>query len=202
MAGRKAKFDRRRAVKQAMEVFWQHGWTGTSVNGLAAHLGITRSSFYNTFGSMEQLFDEALTLYGSYSPGHVITRDRAAAGPDAPPATADIRRFFRMLCHHRGNDGVHQSCLMVNTMGEMDNLSPGLRARVLDHSTYLPGFFGGLVDQAIADGDLPAEVNRETLVRSLHMLAIGINAMSRITDGEESLWQMAAMTLDGLGVQA
>ena len=61
--GRPKNFDRAAALHQAMELFWERGYEGTSFDELIAAMGISPSSFYNAFGSKERLYKEATEAY-------------------------------------------------------------------------------------------------------------------------------------------
>ena len=63
--GRPLGFDREAALHQAMLLFWQHGYEGTSVNDLIKAMGITPPSLYTAFGDKKQLFLEAVHRYVS-----------------------------------------------------------------------------------------------------------------------------------------
>ena len=59
---RPSKFDRQTAVELVMNDIWRSGFEANSVKAISEKLGITRSSFYNAFGSREALFLEALSV--------------------------------------------------------------------------------------------------------------------------------------------
>jgi AcrR family transcriptional regulator len=61
--GRPRNFDRSVALQQAMKLFWERGYEGASFDDLTAAMGISASSFYNSFGSKERLFQEATEAY-------------------------------------------------------------------------------------------------------------------------------------------
>src|ERR1700739_2932227 len=61
--GRPASSDRTEALTQAMQLFWERGFEGTSFDELIAVMGISPSSFYNSFGSKERLYQEATEAY-------------------------------------------------------------------------------------------------------------------------------------------
>src|SRR4030081_480384 len=61
--GRPVGFDRAAALREAMKLFWERGYEGTSFDDLIAAMGISASSFYNSFGSKEALYCEATQSY-------------------------------------------------------------------------------------------------------------------------------------------
>lgn len=61
--GRPREFCMDKALAQALRVFWEKGYDGTSMNDLTEAMGITRPSLYAAFGNKESLFRKALDLY-------------------------------------------------------------------------------------------------------------------------------------------
>ncbi|HEY4353559.1 MAG TPA: TetR/AcrR family transcriptional regulator [Paraburkholderia sp.] len=61
--GRPREFDRRAALRRAMEVFWVRGFDACSISDLGDAMGINSPSLYAAFGSKEALFREAVELY-------------------------------------------------------------------------------------------------------------------------------------------
>jgi AcrR family transcriptional regulator len=61
--GRPKTFDRDHALEAAMILFWNRGFEQTSVDELAAAMGIQTSSLYSSFGDKESLYLEAVDHY-------------------------------------------------------------------------------------------------------------------------------------------
>ncbi|HEY2401461.1 MAG TPA: helix-turn-helix domain-containing protein, partial [Steroidobacteraceae bacterium] len=56
-------FDVETALQTATWLFWRQGYEGTSLSDLTSAIGITPPSFYNAFGSKEELFRQVLENY-------------------------------------------------------------------------------------------------------------------------------------------
>src|SRR5271165_1163682 len=80
---RPKSFDRTVAIQQAMELFWDRGYEGTTFDDLIGAMKLSPSSFYHEFGSKERLYREALNYYSkvssSYLRGFSSHRDTRAA---------------------------------------------------------------------------------------------------------------------------
>lgn len=63
MAGRPREFDVDTALLRARDLFWEHGYEGVSMSDLVETLGIASARIYAAFGSKEELFRRAVSLY-------------------------------------------------------------------------------------------------------------------------------------------
>jgi AcrR family transcriptional regulator len=63
--GRPRTFDPDTALRQALDLFWERGYEGTSLSDLAQAMGIASASIYACFGSKADLFRQVMQLYGA-----------------------------------------------------------------------------------------------------------------------------------------
>jgi len=76
--GRPRTFDRHAALTCAMEMFWLKGFDGCAISDLTIAMNINSPSLYAAFGSKEDLFREAVDLYGTLEGD---ATQRALTGP-------------------------------------------------------------------------------------------------------------------------
>jgi len=190
---RPSKFNRDEAVEFAMNEIWRNGYEASSVKALSEKLGITRSSFYNAFGSREALFREALDLYFSKSPDTAL----ATATPGVPIKKL-LTSTFRHACRASTADPERRGCLAINSVTELCNvhedLGPLLADAVLGNISHIEKLlaWGVAQDEIAADTDLHAKA------LALQNLLIGLNVMCKVISNEDELWITAKTTLAGL----
>jgi len=193
--GRPAKFDRQAAVGLVMNEIWHHGFEACSVKAISEKLGITRSSFYNAFGSREALFLEALERYFTQSP------DLALAEMDNQASVLKVLTdVFREVCRSRAADPEARGCLVVNCVTELvgvdDALGPVLEKAILGSLDRLEQ----LLNQAAANGEIEDKGDLREKALALQNLLIGLNVMAKVVRSEGDLWAAARQTLVGLGL--
>ncbi|MFF8608454.1 TetR/AcrR family transcriptional regulator [Streptomyces sp. NPDC015346] len=106
--GRPRAFDRTAALRRAMETFWELGYEGTRLTDLTEAMGINSASLYNTFGSKEQLFREAVAFYNDTT-GSATSR----ALREAPTARAAVEAMLRGNIDTFADPGTPSGCMIV-----------------------------------------------------------------------------------------
>jgi TetR/AcrR family transcriptional repressor of nem operon len=193
---RPSKFDRETAVEAAMQQIWRYGYEVTSVKAMSEKLGMTRSSYYNAFGSRENLFKEALAAYFEQSPDRALHRD-----PGRTHIRALLTRTFRAACAARAADPEGRGCMAINALCELaGGPEKGLSKMMVNAVLGSARRFEELLAMGVARGELPEATDCHGKALALQSLLVGINAMSKAVRAEAELWLTARTTLDALGL--
>lgn len=113
-SGRPRGFDKEAALMAAVEVFWEKGFDGASLDDLTGAMGINRPSLYNAFGDKRTLFLAALEAYGEKLGQPPLQAFQAE--PDIRKAIADFLRVG--LEGHIRSETDAKGCMMA-TCGAM-----------------------------------------------------------------------------------
>ena len=103
-------FDEDKAVEAAMLLFWEKGYTDTSMADLLKATGLTKGSFYNAFGSKYDLFVKALLKYDLENRCMILQELIAMDSP-----IKSIETFLNSLVDESAGDTNKKGCFIVNT---------------------------------------------------------------------------------------
>jgi TetR/AcrR family transcriptional repressor of nem operon len=108
---RKKTFDPDQARLKAMYLFWQKGYESCSMDDLLNETGLSRSSFYNTFGNKRDLYISILDYFGQLS---LIAYQTLHS---KKPMRAALHDFFQVI-FFPPTVKLEHGCLLVNTILE------------------------------------------------------------------------------------
>jgi len=193
--GRARQFDRDAAVEWAMNEIWRVGFDACSVKAISEKLGITRSSFYNTFESREALFLEALECYFKTSPDRMLDEFSEFSSP-----LKLLTQVFKEICRIRASDPEHRGCMAINNISELVGVNEPL-GQVLENAVlFRIARLEQLLNRSISLGELPDNIDIHSLALAIQNLTMGLNTLSKIIKSEGELWATATITLKALGV--
>jgi TetR/AcrR family transcriptional repressor of nem operon len=193
--GRALKFDRHAAIERCMQDIWHHGYESCSVKAISEKLGITRSSFYNTFGSREALFIEVLTHYSSQTPDNMLADVKIGA-----PIKLLLTNFFLKICQDRTSDSQARGCLAVNCVAELvgvdETLGPVMENAVIGSLQR----FEHLLELAVAQKEIADNGELYSKALALQNLLVGLCIMAKVIHSQQELEAVVELTLKGLGI--
>ncbi len=187
--GRPLSFDRDAALREAMLVFWRHGYETSSVADLTAAMGITTPSLYTAFGDKKQLFLEAVRLYAG-DPAAISAV--VAAAPTAHAAAHDLlhaaARAYTGMTTPRG-------CLLASATATGSVASADVQRTVADVRHNVQGALRDRIERDISEHVLPRETDPEGLSGMVMAVMQGLSVMARDGGDRASLLAIVSVAL-------
>ncbi|HLZ66573.1 MAG TPA: TetR/AcrR family transcriptional regulator [Aliidongia sp.] len=109
--GRPRAYDPETALLRATDTFWRTGYSGTSLDEIAAATGMNRPSLYAAFGDKRALYLEALAHYWQLS----FAALREPLADDLPLDEALLRAYEGALAIYFSGDGRPRGCFVLGT---------------------------------------------------------------------------------------
>ncbi|MBD8215853.1 TetR/AcrR family transcriptional regulator [Erwinia persicina] len=181
--GRPRSFDRDEAIRQAMYLFWQHGFESTSLALLKANLGngITAPSFYAAFGSKEALFEEVIECYMS-----TFGQVNDCLWDDTLGPREAAERALRRSAKMQTEPGHPSGCLIALSVNTCSPGNEHIRQLLTARRARTREGFLRCVMRAKEAGELAATTDARALATFLHSFETGLSTEARDgTPGEE-----------------
>jgi len=173
--GRPREFDRDKALRQAMAVFWEKGYEGASLDDLQAAMGdISPPSFYAAFGSKVQLFYEVVALYAG-TVGSRPIRALEARSTAREGVAVMLREFVDLFC----SSVTPRGCLVL--LGAI-NCAPANRSvhdHLLSYRVEIPKVISKRLQRGVTEGDVPQGVDLGPPVSFYASLILGLAIRAR-----------------------
>ena len=120
-------FNEQEALEKAMLLFWEKGYTATSLADLTQGMGISKGSFYDTFHGKRELFEKVFELY------RLKMVDRLQ---DILYSETEVRKGIRKLMtlnlEEAFKDDQHKGCFAANVCSEMGGQDRAIE-QILNH---------------------------------------------------------------------
>jgi AcrR family transcriptional regulator len=189
--GRPVVFDRAVVLNKAMKLFWERGYEGTSFDELISAMGISASSFYNSFGSKEALYCEATQAYLDWGGQwfNAILHD----------PLIDTRTAFARLFEATAEEftrGDHPLGCMVALAGT--HCSPGMKSirdMMAEHRAFSEGAMAERMRKGVADGDLPEDTDCDMLAAYYSAIVPGLSVQARDGASRDKLAEIGRLAM-------
>ncbi|PVC87006.1 TetR/AcrR family transcriptional regulator [Streptomyces sp. CS131] len=172
--GRPRAFDRTVALRFAMEVFWELGYEGTKLTDLTGAMNINSASLYNAFGSKEQLFREAVELYGSTT-GSATAR----ALREEPTARAAVEAMLRGNIDIFADTGTPSGCMIVLAAANCAHQNRNVAEHLAGHRRRTVAELEERLERAVREGELAPGVDVRSVADFYATILYGLSIEAR-----------------------
>lgn len=174
--GRPREFDRNKALKEAMFLFWKYGYEATSLSQLKTSMGnISSPSFYLAFGSKEKLFKEASQYYiDNYTTFINPLLDESLSSKEAIEKTLKLSLDMQYDTTHPLGCMVSINTIMVR-LEENKHVTESLKkSRCRIHQGFIH-----CIQRGIDSGELINSIDSSGLANIFDSCLIGISSLAR-----------------------
>ena len=193
--GRPRAFDADKALDEAMEVFWRHGYDGATIAELTKAMGINPPSLYAAFGSKEELLKTALDRYSAKRAEFMCDILSAATAREV------AGRMLFQIADSQTDPANPPGCLLVQgglaCGAGAENVPFELAARRAQTEDQLRERF----IRAKAEGDLGADAEPAALAKYLSVVTAGMGVLASSGADREALRQVALVSLKAFDEQ-
>jgi len=172
--GRPRAYDSQAALKRATETFWRTGYSGTSLDSIAAATGMSPPSLYAAFGNKRALYLDALARYWEIS----LAATREALAQDRPLAESLMLAYDAALSIYFSGKGAARGCFVVGTAVTEAVEDAAIRNSIAEGLRLTDADFEARFRKAVERGELQRDADPAALavVASATMHTIAIRA--------------------------
>jgi AcrR family transcriptional regulator len=174
--GRPRAYDAETALKQATDTFWRAGYSGTSLDSIAAATGMNPPSLYAAFGNKHALYLEALAHYWELS----LAATREALAEDRPLGESLMLAYDAALSIYFSGKGSARGCFVIGTAVTETLEDAEIRKSVAAGLRAIDADFEARFRTARARGELKGDADPAALAilasATMHSIAIRARA--------------------------
>lgn len=163
---RTLEFNEEEVIQKAMEVFWEKGYTATSMRDLTDAMQINISSLYNSIGDKHALFVKCIRLYSKIRLKDIHAR---YATYDSPYKA--LETYIKDAANKITS--ASKSCMCVKTTFEIEGNDPEVQKAVNEYNDNIHLFIKQLVEMAQNSGDITTNEDAGTIADYLDSLFTG-----------------------------
>jgi AcrR family transcriptional regulator len=178
--GRPRHFDEETVLDDLTALFWQKGYSQTTVADLVETSGVHKPSLYRTFGTKNELFATILRRY-------LTNRMDAMESliESVGPGIEGIHTFLEQLKSNAAPSTNQPGCLLANSSSELCGTTPGFEQFGLEYRNALRQRIRVLINQADAEGTTNDDlVDQRTELFVNFLLGLNVTARGGADDTE------------------
>lgn len=181
MAGKKA-FVPELALDKAMNLFWERGYEGSSIEDLVQCTGVGRGSLYDTFGDKRALYLAALDRYCA-----LASKPMSILEQQSGSLAEILEQLYQVYIDMLVDDPARRGCFLVNANVEMASHDTDVSQRVQSAYSGLEEVFYLLLIRAQNAGQLSRAHDPHQFADFLLGTLISIRVLARAKADRETL---------------
>ena len=189
-----AKSTREHLIDVGLGLMHQNGYNTTGLSDILKAADVPKGSFYHHFSSKEDFAAAALERYGMREREHVA----AVLNDTTTPPMKRLRRYFSDLVKLYGQKAAIPGCMMGRFSLEIAEENPQLRKRISASFDHWQHSIATVVEQAVAQKELPASPDPESLAGFLLNSWQGALLRSQAAKSDAPLETFMNSIFDGL----
>jgi AcrR family transcriptional regulator len=191
--GRPRCFDLEEALDRSLLLFWQKGFQNTSLDEIAAAVGVKKPSLYAAFGDKEMLFRKVLQRYSGKLSETVQALDRYDDIREA------INAFIELGISSGCSNGHPRGCLLASAFADSTLLPPNLAKDIKALVGQADQAVAQRLKKAVRCGQLSADFDVISTAKFLISLMHGIAVRVRAGENRADLQRVKKVALRCLG---
>ncbi|MFS4472634.1 TetR/AcrR family transcriptional regulator [Chryseobacterium sp. T20] len=181
MKGRPNIHQDKELILKAQKIFWERGFTATSLTDLSVATGAGAGSLYNAFkGGKKELFKKSLEQrkedFENFK--HALEKSGDPIGL--------IKNFFLNIANADYNDHM-KGCIVANTLVEMTFVDENLKEEAVEILKETEKLYTSVIQEQQNKGNLKSTLPAEVLGKYLITFWCGINSLRRIYPDQKTL---------------
>ena len=193
MAGRPRALDLDTALPMILRLFWERGYSGQTLDQVAAELGVTKPTLCRTFGDKDAIFVAALD---EYHQTYIAPAEECLAKADT--LSEGLHGFFAVFVARIVDEDLPPGCFMGDTAAT-GQFSTGTVAETL-HTLHerLASTVHQHIETAIDNGELKSTTSSVPVLQFVLGQVSALSAISRSNPTQTQLDTVVQYMLNGL----
>jgi len=191
--GRPREFDTTEVLDKATHVFWVKGFEATSLNDLIEAMGISKSSFYETFGNKQDLFLSSIDHYAT-----TALEDMVAALESDMPGREVIAQVFLNTANRFITNAEPMGCFLSNSAAELAPDCEPAKEKVVGYFHRAEEAFTKAVERGQKEGTIPSDRDAKALGRFLVSSMNGLQVVGKANQDPQTLKDIVSSIIKAL----
>lgn len=189
---RPREFDIDKALLAALRLFWARGYDNTSLSELADTMGIVRPSLQAAFGSKEDLYRQAIDLYGREAMAFIDDAVRADSAAEV------CRLYLKGYCDILSDPETPPGCFMIQGLVSAGRGAIVARQEGVNRQQSYEALLEQRFRSAQHSGDLDDGIDPHALAETLILIGNGLAVRADMGASRAELHRIADFALANL----